>query len=152
MKLVISDAHEGTKATATRGVLSAIHPRCRVYFARNALAHAGQNGRCVVSALMAIALVQNDPAPAKAQWRKVANQRQPNLLKLAAPMDLADEDVLAYMGFPAAPRAEYPLGQSDRAIPTNGRPAQLGGAQEPRQGDGITAAGLDPIARLQRDQ
>lgn len=41
VKLVVSDAHEGLKAAAAR-VLSAAHQRCRVRFARNALAHALQ--------------------------------------------------------------------------------------------------------------
>jgi putative transposase len=37
-----------------------------------------------------------------AQWRKIANQRRPSLPKLAALMDEAEDDVLAYMNFPTA--------------------------------------------------
>jgi len=37
VKLFVSDAHEGTKAVVPK-VLSAIWPRCRVDFIRNALA------------------------------------------------------------------------------------------------------------------
>ena len=37
---------------------------------------------------------------AKAQWRKVADQLRPKLPKLAAFMDEAETDVLAYMAFP----------------------------------------------------
>ncbi|WP_257839345.1 transposase [Phenylobacterium sp. J426] len=47
VKLVISDPHEGLKAAAAR-VLSATQQRCRVHFARNALAHSGKSGRRVV--------------------------------------------------------------------------------------------------------
>jgi len=51
VKLVISDAHEGIKAAVSR-VFSATWQRCRVHFARNAMAHAGKSGRRVVSAFM----------------------------------------------------------------------------------------------------
>jgi putative transposase len=105
VKLVVSDAHEGLKAAAAR-VLNATHQRCRVHFARNALAHAGKSGRRVVSALMATAFAQEDAAQAKAQWRKVSDQLRPKLPKLSELMDTAEEDVLAYMNFPAAHRVK----------------------------------------------
>ena len=37
----------------------------------------------------------------KAQWRRVADQLRPKLPKLAGFMDEAEDDVLAYMSFPA---------------------------------------------------
>lgn len=54
VKLIISDAHEGIKAAVSR-VFSATWQRCRVHFARNAMAHAGKSGRRVVSAFIATA-------------------------------------------------------------------------------------------------
>jgi transposase-like protein len=57
VKLVISDAHEGIKASVAR-VFSATWQRCRVHFARNVLAHAGRSGRRVVSVFIATALAQ----------------------------------------------------------------------------------------------
>jgi transposase-like protein len=105
VKLVISDAHEGIKAATTK-VLCATWQRCRVHFARNALAHAGKSGRRVVAAFIATAFAQNDADAAKSQWRKVADQLRPTLPKLAALMDEAEADVLAYMSFPAAHRAK----------------------------------------------
>jgi putative transposase len=105
VKLVISDAHEGIKAAAAK-VLLASWQRCRVHFARNALAHAGRNGRRVVAAFIATAFAQNDAEAAKSQWRKVADQLRSTLPKLAILMDQAEADVLAYMTFPAAHRAK----------------------------------------------
>ena len=105
VKLVISDAHEGIKAAAAK-VLLASWQRCRVHFARNALAHAGRNGRRVVAAFIATAFAQNDAEAAKSQWRKVADQLRSTLPKLAILMDEAEADVLAYMTFPAAHRAK----------------------------------------------
>ncbi len=105
VKLVISDAHEGLKAAVTK-VLRATWQRCRVHFARNALAHAGKAQRRIVSAWIGTAYAQEDAAAAHAQWRTVADQLRPKVPKLATLMDAAEEDVLAYMHFPAAHRAK----------------------------------------------
>jgi len=105
VKLIISDAHEGVKAAAAR-VFQATWQRCRVHFMRNALAHAGRSGRRVVSAFIATAFAQDDAGAARAQWRQVADQVRPKLPKLAALLDDAEEDVLAYMTFPKAHRAK----------------------------------------------
>jgi putative transposase len=103
VRLVVSDAHEGLKAAVAR-VLNACWQRCRVHFMRNVLAHAGKQGRRVVSAFIATAFAQNDAALARAQWRQVADQLRPRVPKLAALMDNAEADVLAYMSFPLAHR------------------------------------------------
>ena len=104
-KLVLSDAHEGIKAAVTR-VLRATRQRCRVHFMRNALAHAGKSGRRVVSAFIATAFAQDHADAAKAQWRQVADQVRPKLPKLAARLDEAEEDGLAYVTFPKEHRAK----------------------------------------------
>ena len=100
VKLVISDAHEGIKAAVAK-LMNATWQRCRVHTMRNALAHAGKSSRRVVSAFMATAFAQASAGAAKAQWRRVADQLRPKLSKLAAFMDEAEDDVLAYMSFPA---------------------------------------------------
>ena len=99
VKLVISDAHEGLKAAVAR-VLHASWQRCRVHFMRNALAHAGKSGRRVVAAFIGTAFAQEDAETARVQWRQVADQLRPKVPKLAALMDEAETDVLAYMSFP----------------------------------------------------
>jgi transposase-like protein len=103
VKLVISDAHEGLKAAITR-VLSATWQRCRVHFMRNLLAHAGRNGRRLAAAFIGTIFAQEEKTAASIQWRKVVNQMKPTLPKLAAFMDEAENDVLAYMDFPAVHR------------------------------------------------
>lgn len=99
VKLVIGDAHEGIKA-ATARVLSTTWQRCRVHFQRNALAHAGKSSRRVVSAFIATALAQPDHGAARTQWPLMADQMRGKLPKLAALLDGAKEDALAYMTFP----------------------------------------------------
>ena len=99
VKLVISDAHEGLKAAVAK-VLHACWQRCRVHFMRNVLAYAGKQGRRVVAAFIGTAFVQDDADAARAQWRQVADQLRPKVPKLAALMDDAETDVLAFMSFP----------------------------------------------------
>ena len=99
VKLVISDAHEGLKAAVAK-VLHASWQRCRVHFMRNVLAHAGKQGRRVVAAFITTAFAQEDAEMARAQWRQVADQLRPKVAKLAALMDQAEADVLAFMSFP----------------------------------------------------
>jgi putative transposase len=79
VKLVISDAHEGIKAAVSK-VLSTTWQRCRVHFMRNVLAHAGRQGRRVVSAFIATAFAQNSAEAARRQWRLVADQIRPKSL------------------------------------------------------------------------
>ena len=105
VKLVISDSHQGIRASVSK-VFSATWQRCRVHFMRNALAHAGKSGRRVVSAFIATAFAQETPEAAKAQWRSVADQLRSSVPKLSALMDSAEEDVLAYMTFPAQHRTK----------------------------------------------
>jgi transposase-like protein len=105
VKLVVSDSHEGIKAAVSK-VLSTTWQRCRVHFMRSVLAHAGKQGRRVISAFIATAFAQNDAKAASQQWRHMADQIRPKLPKLAALLDEAETDVLAYMSFPAAHRTK----------------------------------------------
>jgi putative transposase len=73
---------------------------------RNVLAHAGRQGRRVVSAFIGTAFAQDDAGAARTQWRQVADQLRPRVPKLANLMDEAETDVLAYMSFPAAHRTK----------------------------------------------
>ena len=82
----------------TKG-LRATWQRCRVHFARNALAHAGKTQRRIVSAWI---------GTAHAQWRTRADQLRPKVPKRAALMGEAEDDVPANMPFPAAHRTKLP--------------------------------------------
>jgi putative transposase len=105
VKLVISDAHEGLKAAVAK-VLKATWQRCRVHFLRNALAHAGKGQRQMVLAMINTAFAQDTHKTASAQWRIVADQLREKFPKLAALMDEAENDVLAFMSFPKAHRVQ----------------------------------------------
>ena len=120
VKLVISDDHKGLKAAATR-ILGATWQRCRVHFARNLLAHAGRQGRRVVSAFVATAFAQEDADSAKVQWRQVADQLRPKVPKLAVLMDEAEHDVLALHELPQGAPPEIALHKPDRTAPCRGQ-------------------------------
>jgi putative transposase len=105
VKLVISDAHEGLKAAASK-VLKTSWQRCRVHFIRNALAHVGKGQRQAVLAMINTIFVQESAEAASAQWRTVADQLRPKFPKLAAMMDDAEHEVLTFMSFPKAHRVQ----------------------------------------------
>lgn len=60
----------------------------------------------MVSAFIATAFAEETPEAASAQWRTVADQIRPTVPKLAAIMDDAEPDVLAYMSFPKEHRVK----------------------------------------------
>ena len=105
VKLVISDAHEGLKAAASK-VLKTSWQRCRVHFIRNALAHVGKGQRQAVLAMINTIFVQESAEAASTQWRTVADQLRPKFPKLAAMMDDAEQEVLTFMSFPKAHRTQ----------------------------------------------
>ncbi len=105
VKLVISDAHLGIKAAVAK-VLKSTWQRCRVHFLRTALAHAGKGQRQMVLALINTVFAQDTHEAASEQWRAVADQLRAKFPKLAALMDDAEPDVLAFMTFPKAHRVQ----------------------------------------------
>lgn len=105
VKLVISDAHEGLKAAISK-VLKTTWQRCKVHFLRNALAYANKGQRQAVLAVINTIFVQDSPESASAQWRLVTDQLREKYPKLAAMMDAAEQDVLAFTSFPRAHRLQ----------------------------------------------
>jgi putative transposase len=105
VKLVISDAHEGLKHAIAQ-VLKATWQRCRVHFMRNALAYVPKGQHSMVAAAIRTVFAQPDRAAAGLAWRHVADQLRPRFPKLAALMDEAEPDVLAFMDFPERHRAK----------------------------------------------
>jgi putative transposase len=77
-----------------------------VHFMRNAMAHAGKQGKRLFAAFIATAFAQDTAEAAKVQWRQVADQIRAKVPKLAALLDEAETDVLAYMTFPKEHRVK----------------------------------------------
>jgi putative transposase len=96
VKLVISDAHLGLKAAIAK-VFTATWQRCRVHFMRNALAYAGKGQQQMVRALIVTAFAQETVELASKQWDAVTDQLREKVPKLAAYLDDARDDVLAFI-------------------------------------------------------
>jgi putative transposase len=101
VRLVISDAHEGLKTAIGAVLHGASWQRCRVHFLRNALALVPKAAQQMVAATIRTVFVQPDADLARATWRHVADGFRGRYPRLAALMDGAEADVLAYLAFPA---------------------------------------------------
>ena len=73
---------------------------------RNALAHVGKAQQSMAAAALRQAFLQPDREAARQTWRQVADQLRPRWPKLGKLMDDSEEDVLAYMAFPAQHRTK----------------------------------------------
>jgi putative transposase len=100
VQLVVSDAHEGLKGAIAAVLQGAGWQRCRVHFVRNALALVPKGAAALVAATIRTVFVQPTPPAARDQWRKVADGFRPAYPRLAALLDDAEADVLAYLAFP----------------------------------------------------
>ena len=112
VQLVISDDHKGLKAAATR-ILGATWQRCRVHFARNLLAHAGKQGRRVVSAFVATAFAQEEAPsrrPAQAQGAQAGSSHGRSRARRPRLHD-----------FPQGAPPEIALHKPDRTAPCRGQ-------------------------------
>lgn len=101
VQLVVSDAHEGLKGAIGAVLVGASWQRCRVHFVRNALALVPKSAAQLVAATIRTVFAQPEPEMARATWRQVADGFRARYPKLAALLDAAETDVLAYLAFPA---------------------------------------------------
>ncbi len=102
VRLVTSDAHEGLKAAIAAVLHGASWQRCRVHFVRNALALVPRSAAELVAATIRTVFTQPDPASSREQWRRVADGFRERFPKLAALLDDAEAEVLAYLAVPRA--------------------------------------------------
>ena len=104
VKLVISDAHEGLKAAAFKVFQGTTWQRCRVHTIRNLLARVPKPQQSRLATLLRDVFTAPNAEKAHATWRAIADQARSAHPKLAEAMEEAENDVLAYMDFPAAHR------------------------------------------------
>jgi len=102
VELVISDAHQGLRSALAAVLVGASWQRCRVHFVRNALALVPKSAAEMVAAAIRTVFAEPDPASAHQRWRQVADGFRKPYPRLAGLLEDAEEDVLAYLAFPAA--------------------------------------------------
>lgn len=100
VQLVISDAHQGLKGAIAAVLQGSSWQRCRVHFVRNALALVPKSAAQMVAASIRISFSQPDAVSTREHWRRVADGFRDRFPRLATLLDEAEEDVLAYLGFP----------------------------------------------------
>lgn len=100
VQLVTSDAHEGLRQAIGAVLHGASWQRCRVHFLRNALSLVPKAAQPLVAATIRTVFAQPTPEAARAQWRQVAASFRERWPRLAALLDEAEADVLAYLAFP----------------------------------------------------
>jgi len=101
VQLVISDAHEGLKTALSQVLADATWQRCRVHFMRNLLARIPQADKSVVAALVRTVFAQPNQTAARQQLAEIARGMQTRWPEAAELLRAAEDDVLAYMTFPA---------------------------------------------------
>ncbi|HET6343688.1 MAG TPA: IS256 family transposase [Myxococcota bacterium] len=101
VQLVISDAHQGLTGAISAVLQGAAWQRCRVHCVRNALALVPKTAAQMVAATIRTVFVQLDAQAAREQWRRVADRFRSRFPRLAALLDDAEADVLAYLAFPS---------------------------------------------------
>ncbi len=106
VRLVVSDAHLGLKQAVAQVFAGATWQRCRVHFMRNALATVPKAAHQMVAATIRTVFAQPDRASAKTAVERVCRLFERRFPKLVACLLDAEEDVLAYYGFPADHRRQ----------------------------------------------
>ena len=120
VELVISDAREGLKKAVGKVMLGASWQRCYVHFMRNLEGHLAKVDRPALKALLKRIFDQESHQQASEKLRdavELLTARHPNV---AALLDSAEADVLAYTHFPRAHwrqiRSTNPLERLNREI------------------------------------
>jgi transposase-like protein len=100
--LLVSDAHQGLEQANAAVLGDGGRQRCRVHSMRNVLAYVPKRRQAAVCAAIRTAFAQPDQQGARAHWREVA-----------ARLDAAEDDVLAFM---ACPKEHWPKLSSTNSL------------------------------------
>ncbi|MGI8393179.1 IS256 family transposase [Leucobacter sp. W1038] len=100
VKLVITDAHTGLKKAIDTVLQGAGWQRCRVYFMRNVLAVVPKGSQDMVASIIRTIFAQPDAEHVQAQFAEVTRMLGRSHPKVAAMLDDARDDLLAFAGLP----------------------------------------------------
>ena len=102
VQLVISDAHRGLAAAASRWFQGAARQRCRVHFIRNLLAVVPKTHQHMAAAVFRTIFAQPDADAVTEAWDQVTDQLAASFAKVGPLMAGARAEVLAFAAFPRA--------------------------------------------------
>jgi putative transposase len=119
VRLVVSDAHEGLKKAIAQ-VLGCPWQRCSVHFLREALGHVRKDQQGMVAALLRPLFNADSGEHARELVGDALGRLAKPLPKVAALLEEAEEDLLAFYGFPSDHwpklRSTNPLERVNREI------------------------------------
>jgi len=101
VRIAVSDDHLGLKAAIAK-VLGCPWQRCTVHFVRSMHGHCKKGQRNMVSAALREVFNAEDLEDAKERSASVIERLAPTVPKVAALLEAAEEDLLAFYRFPAA--------------------------------------------------
>jgi len=120
VQLVISDAHAGLKAAIARVLGGAGWQRCTVHFLRDCLGQARKDQHGLLGALIRSVFNQADGERARDALSAAVAQLDGRLPKVAAMLEDAEDDILAFYAFPPDHRRKIrstnPLERFNREI------------------------------------
>jgi putative transposase len=100
VRLVISDAHAGLKASIPRVLAGASWQRCKVHLMRNILGTVASASKDMVAATVRTIFAQPSAEACRAQLHEVVRILDGQFPKAAAILEGAEADVLAHTAFP----------------------------------------------------
>lgn len=100
VKLVISDSHPGLKKAVSKNFTGVAWQRCQVHFMRNVVSQVPKKQKGMVAAIVRTIFNQDSKEEAKHCLRMVVDQLINSFPKAAEVVELAEDEVLAYMNFP----------------------------------------------------
>lgn len=102
VRLVISDAHAGLKASIARVFVGASWQRCKVHLMRNLLSKVPRASAEMVAATVRTIFAQPDATSTRTHLRAVVDALQARFPAAAEILEDAEDDVTAYASFPRA--------------------------------------------------
>ena len=121
MQLAISDAHPGLKAALAQ-VLGAPWQRCTVHFLSDLRGHVRRDQHDALGAIIRSIFTAADGEQARQRLRDAVGQLERRLPKIAALLEEAEADVLAFYALPGRALAQAPLDESAGALQPRDRP------------------------------
>jgi transposase-like protein len=119
VELVVSDAHEGLK-NAVAQVLGCAWQRCSVHVVREMCGHVHRGQQGMIAAALRQVFVADSGEDARRVLREVIGRLEPVAPKVAALVEEAEDDLLAFYAFPAEHwpklRSTNPLERVNREI------------------------------------
>ncbi len=128
MQLAISDAHPGLK-NALAQVLGCPWQRCTVHLLRDCLGHARKDQHGLLGALIRPVFGAASGEEARQRLGEAVGQLERPLPKIAALLEQAEEDILAFYAFPT----EHWRNEPARARQPRDRPAHRRRRHLPRR-------------------